>query len=61
MANYENHKNQLLTQKCFIDDEFGFVQKKVLKKLNVTGEIRFIFNVKKINQKINSFWARNYK
>ena len=49
IANGENHKNQPLTQKCFIDDEFGFVQKKVLKKLNVTGEIRFIFNVKKIN------------
>ena len=36
-------------QRCFIDDEFGFIQKKVLKKLNVTGTIKFIFNAKNAN------------
>ena len=39
-----------IMQRCFIDDEFGFVQKKVLKKLNIRGnvdDLRFIFNAKK--------------
>ena len=38
-----------ILQRCFIDDEFGFIQKKVLKKLNVTGTIKFIFNAKNAN------------
>ena len=39
-----------VTQRCFIDDEFGFVQKKVLKRLNIRGnadDLKFIFNAKK--------------
>ena len=42
--------NLPLKQKCFIDDEFGLVQKKVLKKLNISGnadDLKFIFNAKK--------------
>ena len=37
-----------ITQKCFIDDEFGFVQKKILKKINNPSNIqlKFIFNAK---------------
>ena len=41
--------NEPILQRCFIDDEFGFIQKKVLKKLNVTGTIKFIFNAKNVN------------
>ena len=43
-----------IKQRCFIDDEFGFVQKKILKKLNITGngELKFIFNAKKANPKL---------
>ena len=37
-----------IMQKCFIDDEFGFVQKKILKKINNPSNIqlKFIFNAK---------------
>ena len=37
-----------IIQKCFIDDEFGFVQKKILKKINNPSNIqlKFIFNAK---------------
>jgi len=35
-----------IIQKCFIDDEFGFVQKKILKKINNPSDIKFIFNAK---------------
>ena len=37
-----------IMQKCFIDDEFGFVQKKILKKINNPSNIqlKFIFNSK---------------
>ena len=35
-----------IIQKCFIDDEFGFVQKKILKKINDPSDIKFIFNAK---------------
>ena len=38
-----------ILQRCFLDDEFGFVQKKVLKRLNIKGnadELKFIFNAK---------------
>ena len=37
-----------IKQKCFIDDEFGFVQKKILKKINNPSNIqlKFIFNAK---------------
>ena len=49
--NGDNPPNNLpLKQKCFIDDEFGLVQKKVLKKLNISGnadDLKFIFNAKK--------------
>ena len=43
--------NQKIEQRCFNDDEFGFVQKKVLKKLNITGEVKFNFNGKKTDPK----------
>jgi len=46
-----NDINQKIVQRCFNDDEFGFVQKKVLKKLNVAGEIKFIFNAKNTDPK----------
>ena len=37
-----------IIQKCFIDDEFGFVQKKILKKINNPSNIqlKFVFNAK---------------
>ena len=41
-------KNSIL-KRCFLDDEFGFVKKKVLKRLNIKGnadELKFIFNAK---------------
>ena len=44
--------NQKIELRCFTDDEFDYVQKKVLKNLNVTGEIKFTFNGKPINQKL---------
>ena len=44
--------NQKIELRCFTDDEFGYVQEKVLKNLNVTGEIKFTFNGKPINQKL---------
>ena len=40
-----------ITQRCFIDDEFGSVRKKVLKRLNIKGnadELEFIFNSKNV-------------
>lgn len=43
--------NQKIEQRCFNDDEFGFVQKKVLKKLNFTGEIKFSFYGKNTDPK----------
>ena len=42
--------NHPIMQRCFIDDEFGSVKKKVLKKLNIRGnvdDLKFIFNAKK--------------
>ena len=44
--------NFTLEQRCFIDDEFDFVQKKVLQKLNITGDIGFKFEGKRINPKL---------
>ena len=44
--------NFTLEQRCFIDDEFGSVQKKVLQKLNITGDIGFKFNGKRTNPKL---------
>ena len=41
-----------IKQRCFIDDEFGYVQKKVLKKLNYSGELKFTYNGKPIIQKM---------
>ena len=43
-----------IMQKCFIDDEFGFVQKKILKKINNPSNIqlKFIFNAKNIVPKL---------
>ena len=40
-----------ITQKCFSDDEFGDVKKKVLKKIKApkNAEFKFIFNAKKAN------------
>jgi len=51
--NDQSIKEQI-KQRCFIDDEFGFVQKKILKKLNITGngELKFIFNSKNANPKL---------
>ena len=43
--------NQKIDQRCFSDDEFGFVQKKVLKKLNVTGEVKCNMYGKKMDPK----------
>lgn len=43
--------NQKIEQRCFKDDEFGFVQKKVQKNLSVVGDIKFIFNAKNCNPK----------
>ena len=45
----ETGANEPILLRCFIDDEFGFIQKKVLKKLNVSGTIKFIFNGKNAN------------
>ena len=45
----ETEANEPILLRCFIDDEFGFIQKKVLKKLNVSGTIKFIFNGKNAN------------
>ena len=45
----ETEANEPILLRCFIDDEFGFIQKKVLKKLNVSGTIKFIFNAKNAN------------
>ena len=45
----ETGANEPILLRCFIDDEFGFIQKKVLKKLNVSGTIKFIFNGKNVN------------
>ena len=42
----------IINQKCFIDDEFGTVQNKVLKKVNILGQVKFIFNEKPISSKL---------
>ena len=42
----------IINQKCFIDDEFGSVKNKVLKKVNVSGQVKFIFNAKPTSSKL---------
>ena len=52
-SNQNSFNNQInpIKQRCFIDDEFGFVQKKIKKDLklneNEKAQLKFIFNSKK--------------
>lgn len=47
-------ENWIINQKCFIDEEFGCIKKRVLKKLNYPSDIqiKFIFNSKNVNAKL---------
>ena len=47
-------ENWIINQKCFIDEEFGCIKKRVLKKLNYPSDIqiKFIFNAKNVNEKL---------
>ena len=45
----DNYNYKGIIIKAFNDDEFGFVQKKFLKKVKLSGDIHFIFNAKNVN------------
>ncbi len=45
-------REEKIEQRCFLDDEFSSVQKKVLQKINVNTNIKFIFNSKNVNSQL---------
>ena len=48
----QNPKIEPIFKKCFSDDEFQAVKKKIQKQLNLDGSEKYIFNAKNINPKL---------
>ena len=46
-GDYNNNNFQIII-KAFYDDEFEFIQKKFLKKVKASGDIKFVFNSKRL-------------